>query len=186
MEHSKFQKNAKQFKNIILLEPTCFGKIIHNIYKNVFACLFSVHSTISFIMSWTSMFTVMRATFREIFLLLSGWWWEKYFLKRSLRNTCSWCDKLIVLLTILKTNFPFLGSFPDATPMYLLKPPPPPEPNFQELSPYGWGTQPSHVLYTYGKPFRPNEALVKMLNLMESTARKFNYPTNCNRSYEKS
>ena len=74
--------------------PKCWNQLVGNldvslhaknqlhIWKNVFACLFSVHNTIMM---------------EDVSPMLARWW-EKYLSKRSpIIHTCSWHDKLIVL-----------------------------------------------------------------------------------------
>ena len=82
-----------------------------DIRKNISACLFSVHNKIS--LSCHEQVSLMRLRFERYFsrhrakMVEVSWWWEKYLAKCSLiKHTCSWRDKLIVLLqlTVSKTG----------------------------------------------------------------------------------
>ena len=67
-----------------------------SIRKNAFACPFSVHNTIS--LSRHEQVCLIRLRFERYFSDHRVRWREKYLSKRSLiKDTCSWCDKLIVL-----------------------------------------------------------------------------------------
>ena len=68
------------------------GNIQNGIRKNIFACLFTIHNTIS--LSRHEQVCLSGLRFERYF----SRWWEKYISKSSpLKHTCSWRDKLIVL-----------------------------------------------------------------------------------------
>ena len=78
-------------------------KILH---KDIFACLFSIHNTIS--LSCHEQVCLSGLRFER-------YWWERYLSKRSpLKHTCSWHDELIVLRKTLAWDekyLPYLGTF---------------------------------------------------------------------------
>ena len=72
------------------------AKYIFPIRKDIFACLFSIHNTIS--LSCHEQVCLSGLRFERYFSHHRAQWWEKYLSKRSpLKHTCLWHDKLIVL-----------------------------------------------------------------------------------------
>ena len=89
--------------------------------KNIFACLFSIHNTIS--LSRHEQVCLSRLRFERYFSHHRARWWEKYLSKCSpLKHTCSWRDKPIVLKHLLIKNiWYFKITFNSITPMLSLK-----------------------------------------------------------------
>ena len=103
--------------------------------KNIFACLFSIHNTIS--LSRHEQVCLSRLRFERYFsvkvrifplnmrdiIIYVARWWEKYLSKCSpLKHTCSWRDKPIVLKHLLIKNiWYFKITFNSITPMLSLK-----------------------------------------------------------------
>ena len=79
------------------IEKCIFSGSFGFIHKDIFACLFSIHNTIS--LSCHEQVCLSGLRFERYFSHHRARWWEKYLSKRSpLKHTCSWHDKLIVIL----------------------------------------------------------------------------------------
>ena len=81
--------------------PTYRNQSINSIiHKDIFACLFSIHNII-ISLSCHEQVCLSGLRFERYFSHHRARWWEKYLSKRSpLKHTCSWHDKLIIIIII--------------------------------------------------------------------------------------